>query len=146
MQRRRRAVRGSAFQPQLPYRTLDELVRKVSAQFFQDAYDDITWCFAIQRTLACITGAAPRIRIHNVLNALDVPEHVFVTIIFHEMLHLEIPAVRTRSGELNSHPPEFFAAEHKRSPHYDASWEWLYDSLPIERHSRGWNAPMYCRV
>ncbi|HXR34949.1 MAG TPA: hypothetical protein VN754_03335, partial [Candidatus Binataceae bacterium] len=84
-------------------------MRKVSAQFFQHAYDDITWCFAIQRTLARITDAAPHIRIHNVLNALDVPEHIFVTIIFHEMLHREIPAVRTQSGELNSHPPEFFA-------------------------------------
>jgi hypothetical protein len=86
------------------------------------AYDDMTWCFAIQRQLPCITGTAPRIRIHNVLNAVDVPEHAFVTIIFHEMLDLEIPAVRAEGGELNGHPPEFFAAERKRSPNLDASW------------------------
>ena len=132
MKRRRQWIRGASFQPQLPYRNLDCLMRQVSARFFDHAYDDMTWCFAVQRQLPCITGTAPRIRIHNVLNAVDVPEHAFVTIIFHEMLDLEIPAVRTESGELNGHPPEFFAGERKRSPNLDASWEWLYGTLPSQ--------------
>ena len=38
-------------------------------------------------------------QIHNVLKAKDVPVDVFVTIIFHEMLHLEIPPVLIRSGK-----------------------------------------------
>jgi hypothetical protein len=41
-----------ALQPQLPYRNLDDIVQKVSAQFFRHAFDDITWCFVIQRMLA----------------------------------------------------------------------------------------------
>jgi hypothetical protein len=35
-------------QPQLPYRNLDNIVQKVSAQFFQHAFDDVKWCFVIQ--------------------------------------------------------------------------------------------------
>ena len=101
-------------QPQLPYRNLDEVVQKVSAQFFRHDFDDITWCFVIQRTLACISSESRCIQIHNVLNATDVPEDVFVTIVFHEMLHLEIPPVRTTSGEWNMHPREFWEAESQR--------------------------------
>lgn len=123
-------------QPQLPYRNLDNIVRKVSAQFFQRAYDDIKWCFVIQRTLAFISPPSRHIQIHNVLNAADVPEHVFVTIVFHEMLHLEIPAIPTQNGKWNAHPPEFWEAEHQRSPNYAASWEWLRTNLPLRRRPR----------
>jgi hypothetical protein len=60
-------------QPQLPYRNLDDIVQKVSAQFLGGDFDDLTWCFAIQKTLAFISPASRRIQIHNVLNATDVP-------------------------------------------------------------------------
>ncbi len=123
-------------QLQLPHRNLDDIVQKVSAQFFRHAFDDITWCFVFQRALACISSASRNIRIHNVLNAPDVPEAVFVTIVFHEMLHLEIPPGRTRSGKENIHPPEFGEAEQQRSPNYDASWDWLYTNLPLRRRPR----------
>ena len=123
-------------QPQLPYRSLNEVVQKASAQFFRHAFDDITWCFAIQRMLACISPASRRIQIHNVLNATDVPEDVFVTIVFHEMLHLEIPPGRTPNGKLNIHPPEFWEAERLRSPNYDASWEWLRMNVPLRSRPR----------
>lgn len=123
-------------QPQLPYRNLDDVVQKVSARFFRHAFEDITWCFVIQRMLACISPASRRIQIHNVLNATDVPEDVFVTIVFHEMLHLEIPPGRTRSAKLNIHPEEFWEAERQRSPNYEASWEWLHMNLPLRRRPR----------
>jgi hypothetical protein len=123
-------------QPQLPYRNLDEIVHKVSANFFEHAFDDITWCFVVQRTLACISTASRRIEIHNVLNATDVPDHVFVMIVFHEMLHLEIPSVRTRSGKWNMHPREFWEAERQRSPNYDQSWDWLQMNVPLRRRPR----------
>ena len=61
-----------------------------------------------------------RIRIYNVLNATDLPEDVFVVIVFHEMLHLEIPPVWTRGSKWNMHPREFWEAEHQRSPNYDS--------------------------
>jgi hypothetical protein len=123
-------------QPQLPYRNLDAIVRKVSAQFFLHAFDDITWCFVIQRMLACISASSRCIQIHNILNAVDVPEDVFVTIIFHEMLHLEIPPARTRSGKWNTHPAEFWEAERQRSPNYDASWDWLHMNVPLRKRPR----------
>lgn len=108
----------------------------MSAQFFGHAFDDVTWCFVIQRMLACISAGARRIRIHNVLNATDVPDDVFVTIVFHEMLHLEIPPVRTRSGKWNMHPPTFWEAERRRSPNYDKSWEWLRMNVPLRQRPR----------
>jgi hypothetical protein len=123
-------------QPLLAYRDLNEIVWMVSAQYFRHAYDDMTWCFAIQRMLACITTASPRIRIHNVLNATDVPEHVFITIVFHEMLHLEIRPVPIGSGRLDMHPPQFWEAERRRSPNYQQSWDWLYGNLPLRRRPR----------
>jgi hypothetical protein len=128
--------KGSVVQPQLPYRNLDTIVQKVAAQFFRHAFDDVEWCFVIQRTLACIVPASRRIQIHNVLNATDVPEEVFVTIIFHEMLHLEIPPVRTRSGKWNMHPAAFWEAERQRSPHYEASWQWLQTNVRMRQRPR----------
>jgi hypothetical protein len=56
-------------QPQLPYRNLDAIVHEVSAQYFQLAFDDVAWCFVLQPTLACISAALRRIRIHNILDA-----------------------------------------------------------------------------
>jgi hypothetical protein len=128
--------RTGALQPQLPYRNLDDILRKVSAQFFRRAFDDVTWCFVVQRTLACITPASRLIQIHNVLNATDVPEHVFVTILIHEMLHLQIPPTRTENGRSNMHPPEFWDAESRLSPAYEESWNWLYTNLPLRRRPR----------
>ncbi len=128
--------RGPAVQPQLPYRNLDTIVQTVAAQFFRHAFADVQWCFAIQRTLACIFPAFRRIQIHNVLNATDVPEEVFVTIIFHEMLHLEISPVQTRSGTWNMHPAAFWEAERQRSPHYEASWQWLQTNVRMRPRPR----------
>ena len=135
--RRRLSRRESgSLQPQLPYRNLDAIEQKVSAQIFQRAFDDVTWCFVLQRTLAWISSTSRRIRIHNVLNATDVPDDVFVTIVFHEMLHLEIPPIETPGGTWDTHPPAFREAEHQRSPNYDASWEWLNMHLPLRPRPR----------
>lgn len=123
-------------QPQLPYRNLDHIVKSVSAQHFKNAYDDVTWSFVIQRTLANVMPAARHVQIHNVLNATDVPEDVFVTIIIHEMLHLEIPAVKDEKGKWNSHPDEFWEAERNRSPNREALWDWLHKNLYLERRPR----------
>jgi len=123
-------------QPQLPYRNLDALVRGVSGKFFEHTYDNVTWSFVIQNTLANITYESRHIRIHNVLNAVDVPEDVFVMILLHEMLHLEVRPVQTREGKWNDHPPEFWEAERKRAPNNEASWQWLYTYLPLRRRPR----------
>lgn len=133
---RRRRTEKPLPHPQLPYRNLDLVVKNVSSQFFQNAYDDVTWSFVIQRTLANITPAARHVQIHNILNATDVPDHVFVMIIFHEMLHLEIPPAQDKQGKWNDHPEEFWEAEHRRSPNYAASWDWLYTNLPLEPRPR----------
>ncbi len=130
------AVERPALQPQLPYRNLDDIVQKVSGQFFHHTYNNVTWCFVIQKTLACIFPASRRIQIHNVLNATDVPDDVFVTIIFHEMLHLEIQPIRRENGKWNMHPPEFSKAEQERSPYLDASWDWLHMNLPLRHRPR----------
>jgi hypothetical protein len=62
--------------------------------------------------------------------ATDVPEHVFITIVFHEMHHLEIRPVPLASGRMDMHPPQFREAGRRRSPNYQQSWEWLYSNLP----------------
>jgi hypothetical protein len=130
------SYRERVLQSQLPYRNLDAIVSSVSARFFQRRNDDVTWRFVIQKTLANITSESRHIQIHNVLNAGDVPEFVFVTIIFHEMLHLEIPPKELRKGVWKSHHDEFWEAEKKRSPDYEASWQWLYGNLPLRRRPR----------
>jgi hypothetical protein len=129
------SVKTKRVQAELPYRDLGELVKKVSADCFRHAFDDVKWCFVIQRVLACITPASRLIQIHNVLNAADVPEHVFMTIITHEMLHLQIQPTTT-NHRLNTHPPEFWEAEHRLSPTGETSWEWLYTNLPLRRRPR----------
>jgi predicted metal-dependent hydrolase len=90
----------------------------------------------LKRSLACIFPALRRIQIRNVLNAADVPEAVFVMIVFHEILHLEIPPVRNQRGKWNIHPEEFWEAERQRSPNYSASWEWLQTNIPLRRRPR----------
>jgi hypothetical protein len=130
------SLKEPALQLELPHRNLDNIVLQVSAQFFGHAFDDVSWCFVIQRRLAFICFASRRIQIHNVLNAPDVPDYVFDMIVFHEMLHLEIPSVRNRSGEWNTHPPEFWEAERQRSPKYDTSWEWLRTNVPLRSRPR----------
>lgn len=123
-------------QPQLPYRSLGEVLQRISAESFRHAYDNATWCFVVQRTLANITPESRLIRIHNVLNGPDVPDDVFDTLIFHEMLHLEIPPIRRRSGSWDTHPPAFREAERLRSPKYDDSWTWLHANVPLRRRPR----------
>ena len=123
-------------QPQLPYRNLDQILRQVSAGFFSHAYDNASWCFAIQTTLASITPATRLIRIHNVLNAPEVPDWVFEMIVFHEMLHLRIPPVRRRSGSWDAHPPAFCEAERAHSPNLDTGWAWLSAHVPLRRRPR----------
>lgn len=123
-------------QPQLPYRNLDQILHRVSGGFFSHAYDNASWCFAIQPTLASITRSTRLIRIHNILNAPDVPDEVFEMIIFHEMLHLEFPPARRLSGSWDAHPPAFRKAERARCPSFDISWGWLHANLPLHRRTR----------
>jgi hypothetical protein len=120
----------------LPYRNLDQILHRVSAGFFSHAYNDTSWCFAIQPTLASITPATRLIRIHHVLNAPEVPDEVFETILFHEMLHLRIPPARRRSGSWDAHPPAFHEAERAHSPNLHTSWDWLYANVPLRRRPR----------
>ena len=57
-------------------------------------------------------------------------------IVFHEMLHLEIPSVRTRSGKWNMHPREFWEAERQRSPNYDRRGTGCRMNVPLRRRPR----------
>lgn len=133
---RSRERRHAPPQPQLPFRNLDRILRRVSAGFFSHAYDDVSWCFVIQPTLANITRATRLIRIHNVLNAPDVPEGVFEMIVFHEMLHLRIPPVQRPSGSWDAHPPAFCEAERAQSPNLDTAWAWLDEHVPLHHRPR----------
>ena len=117
-------------QPEMPI-----TIRRASADYFHHAFDDVRWCFVVQRVLTSIAPASRLVLIHNVLNAADVPEHVFVTIFVYEMLHLEFPPANANQPS-NMRPPEFSKAERRLCVSYEDSWEWLYSNLPLRRRPR----------
>lgn len=132
---REQRFQRAGIQPELPRRDLTRIVAGVSNRHFGGAYNDVTWCFVRGRTLASIVLRTRLIQLHNVLNASDVPDYVFAMIIFHEMLHIEIPELQTQ-GKKDAHPPAFRKAERERSPHLDEAWKWIVSSLPIRRRKR----------
>jgi hypothetical protein len=70
------------------------------------------------------TGGEIAIFIHDLLNRTETPEAVFRHIIVHELIHLVVPG-REVKGKLKEHPPEFWEAERRLSPHSAEVWSWV---------------------
>ncbi|PON17802.1 hypothetical protein C2W62_11335 [Candidatus Entotheonella serta] len=67
------------------------------------------------------------IRIHRHLDQPFVPHYFVESVVYHEMLHHLIPAVRIR-GKWYNHPPAFKRAE-RQYPHYQKAQDWERKNL-----------------
>lgn len=101
----------------LPF-DLAELLEEVRLLRVPEAPRGIAVAFAEQRPLAAICGkpgAWEWITVHPILNRPDTPREVLAFLLQHELLHTVIPSSML-DGHRESHPPEFFEAEVRRSP------------------------------
>ena len=64
------------------------------------------------------------IKIHRLLDALDIPEYVLEYVIYHEMVHAAIPAYVGDNGRNCIHSKEFKALERKFERFEEAN-RWL---------------------
>lgn len=71
---------------------------------------------------SCDNASPPRIRIHPVLDHVDVPAWFVGFVLFHELLHVVFPPI-DRGLRREVHPASFRAAE-RRHPHYAAALRW----------------------
>lgn len=116
------------------YVDLSTIYQHLNREYFNDRVQaGITWMrTSLQRKRTSIRfGVYDRqqnlIRIHRCLDQLFVPHYFVESVVFHEMLHQLIPAVRTR-GRWCNHPPAFQQAE-RQYPHYDKARRWVRGNL-----------------
>jgi hypothetical protein len=67
------------------------------------------------------------IRIHRVLDGTDVPRYVVESVVYHELLHADLPPV-TRNGRRYFHTPEFRRRE-RQFRHFEKADGWVHDNL-----------------
>jgi hypothetical protein len=72
--------------------------------------------------LGSYCAAERLVRVHPVLDAEWVPRYFVSYIVFHELLHHVVPAVRG-AGRTSLHPPEFIRRE-RAFRHYERALEW----------------------
>lgn len=68
------------------------------------------------------------IRIHRALDRPGVPRYVVESVVYHEMLHAEIPPVIKPGRRRQLHPPEFRRRE-RQFPRYEEAEDWLAENL-----------------
>ncbi|MBI2945312.1 MAG: hypothetical protein HYY25_14050 [Candidatus Wallbacteria bacterium] len=125
-----------ALQALLPEVEIRSLLARVSTRHFGGEYADVKASFVRQRQLACISPLHRHIWLHEALNSPDVPETVFETILFHELLHLEIPPGPDSSGRMKMHPDSFRVEEGRRCPSLSDSWRWLGANLHLKHDEK----------
>ena len=82
-------------------------------------------------------GEPPRIRIHPALDHPEVPMAFVRFIVFHEMLHLELPPYQGRGGRRIVHPPIFRSRE-RNHPDYRVARRWELENVHLLlRRARG---------
>jgi hypothetical protein len=69
------------------------------------------------------------IRIHRVLDRPSVPRYVVESVVYHELLHADLPPV-TRRGRRYFHTPEFRRRE-RRFRHFERADCWVRDNLQV---------------
>lgn len=67
------------------------------------------------------------VRIHPALDQPGVPRHVVESVVYHELLHADIPAV-VRNGRRHVHTPEFRRRE-RQFPEYTRAKRWIRKNL-----------------
>ncbi|MDP9119757.1 MAG: hypothetical protein M3O15_00025 [Acidobacteriota bacterium] len=76
------------------------------------------------------------IRVHRVLDNPEIPRYVVESIVYHELLHADLPPV-VRQGRRYFHTPEFRRRE-RLFRHFEKADRWVHDNLPLllrARHS-----------
>jgi hypothetical protein len=68
------------------------------------------------------------IRLHRALDQPGVPRHVLEAVVYHELLHADLPPV-TRNGRRFFHTPEFHRRE-RLYRHLDKANRWIQEHLP----------------
>ncbi len=130
------AQRQSApqLQPQGRYVDLEAIYQHLNRQYFHNRVKaGITWMRrVVQRKRTSIRfGVYDRqqkiIRIHRLLDQPFVPSYFVESVVFHEMLHQLIPAVRI-DGRWYNHPPAFQQAE-RQYQHYQKARQWERKNL-----------------
>jgi len=114
----------------LPY-AIDEVVASVRADYFPLLTVETPVVFADGRPIACIAdagSATPVIYIHPALSRPETPPEVLRFIIKHELLHIEVPSVRSGRRVLH-HPPAFWEREWEIAPESRECWAWLRQTL-----------------
>jgi len=68
------------------------------------------------------------VRIHPVLDHSSVPRYVVESVVYHEMLHADLPARRSPGGRRRLHPPEFRRRE-REYPEHERAERWISSNL-----------------
>ncbi len=121
-------------QAQGQYVDLNAIYQHLNRQYFNDRVQaGITWMrTSRQRKRTSIRfGVYDRqqkmIRIHRLLDQSFVPRYFVESVVFHEMLHQIIPAIRVH-GRWRNHPPAFKQAE-REYQYYQKAQKWEQENL-----------------
>jgi len=121
-------------QAQGQYVDLDAIYQHLNRQYFSDRVQaGIVWMrIALQRKRTSIRFGVydcqqEMIRIHRLLDQSFVPHYFVESVVFHEMLHQLIPAIRVH-GKWCNHPPAFHQAE-REYPYYQQARQWERENL-----------------
>jgi hypothetical protein len=121
---------------------LREVADDLNARYFAGRLRvDITWgrgagpthpCRRRTRTSSLQLGSYSYednlIRLHRVLDQPGVPRHVIEAVVYHELLHADMPPV-VRNGRRYFHTPEFRRRE-RLYRHLDKADRWIKEHLP----------------
>lgn len=121
-------------QAQGRYVDLDAMLHQLNQQYFNNRVQaNITWMrMSLQRKRTSIRFGVydhqqKLIRIHRLLDQSFVPRYFVESVVYHEMLHQLIPAVRLH-GRWCNHPPAFKRAE-REYPYYQKAQKWERENL-----------------
>lgn len=138
----RRAPRRASHRTRGTALDLREVADDLNARYFDGRLRvDITWgrgagaaqpCRRRTRTASLQLGSYSYednlIRLHRVLDQPGVPRHVVEAVVYHELLHADLPPV-VRNGRRYFHTPEFHRRE-RLYRHLDKANRWIQEHLP----------------
>ncbi len=111
--------------------TLESVVAEVRAEFFPHLTVETPIVFTDGTRVACIALDGPgghQISIHPALSRPETPLAVLRFIVKHELIHIDVPAVRSGRRVVH-HPPAFWEREYEIAPESRDCWAWLRKTL-----------------
>lgn len=134
--------RQASLQPTGVAVDLRQIADDLNRRYFEGRLEvDITWgrgtgiaqpCRRRTRTSSLQLGSYSYednlIRLHRVLDQPGVPRHVLEAVVYHELLHADLPPV-IRNGRRFFHTPEFHRRE-RLYRHLDKANRWVQEHLP----------------